>query len=57
MRKGDHDALNFFNGWIAVRHADGWLEQRSHYWFETHEWADQVATDPMTIAECDASFQ
>jgi polar amino acid transport system substrate-binding protein len=57
VRKGDHDALNFFNGWIAVRHADGWLEQRSHYWFETHEWADQVATDPMTIAECDASFQ
>ena len=57
VRKGDHDALNFFNGWIAVRHADGWLEQRSHYWFGTHEWADQVATDPTTIAECDASFQ
>ena len=57
VRKGDLDTLNFFNGWIAVRQADGWLEQHRHYWFETREWADRVATDPDTIAECDASFQ
>ena len=57
VRKGDLDTLNFFNGWIAVRHADGWLEQHRHYWFETREWADQVATDPDTIAECDESFE
>ncbi len=57
VRKGDLDALNFFNSWIAVRHADGWLAQRRQYWFETREWADQVATDPDTVAACDDSFQ
>ena len=57
VRKGDLDALNFFNGWIAVRQADGWLELHRRYWFETRDWADQVATDPDTIAECDESFQ
>ena len=57
VRKGDLDTLNFFNSWIAIRQADGWLEQRRQYWFESREWAHQVATDPDTIAECDASFQ
>ena len=57
VRKGDLDTLNFFNGWIAARNADGWLDQRRRYWFETREWADQVATDPDVIAECDESFQ
>ena len=57
VRKGDHDALNFFNSWIAIRKADGWLEQHRQYWFDTQDWVDLVATDPMTIAECDASFQ
>ncbi|MCY4587349.1 MAG: transporter substrate-binding domain-containing protein [Bryobacterales bacterium] len=56
-RKGDHDALNFFNSWIAIRKADGWLEQHRQYWFDTREWEDLLATDPITIAECDASFQ
>ena len=56
VRKGDLDALNFFNGWIAATKADGWLEQRRRYWFETHDWADLVATDPDTIAACDESF-
>ena len=57
LRKGDLDTLNFFNGWIAARNADGWLDQRRRYWVETREWADQVATDPDVIAECDESFQ
>ena len=57
VRKGDLDTLNFFNSWIAIRQADGWLEQHRQYWFETREWADQVTTDPFTIAECDESFQ
>ena len=57
VRKGDLDTLNFFNSWIAVRHADGWLEQHRQYWFDTREWADQVATDPETVAACDESFQ
>ena len=57
VRKGDLDTLNFFNSWIAVNTANGWLEQRRQYWFETREWADQVATDPDTLAACDDSFQ
>ena len=57
VRKGDLDTLNFFNSWIAVNTANGWLEQRRQYWFETREWADQVATDPDTVAACDDSFQ
>ena len=57
VRKGDLDTLNFFNSWIAANKANGWLEQRRQYWFEAHEWADQVATDPETVAECDDSFQ
>ena len=57
VRKGDLDTLNFLNGWIAVNKANGWLEQRRQYWFEGREWADQVATDPDTVAACDDSFQ
>ena len=57
IRKGDLDTLNFFNGWITANEADGWLEQRRQYWFEGREWADRVATDPDTLAECDESFQ
>ncbi len=57
VRKDDLDTLNFFNSWIAVNKANGWLEQRRQYWFESREWEDQVATDPETVAECDNSFQ
>ena len=57
VRKGDLDALNFFNGWIEANTADGWLVQRWEYWFETREWADQVATDPATLAACEDSFR
>ena len=57
VRKGDLDTLNFFNSWIAVYTANGWLAQRRQYWFETREWADLVATDPDTVAACDDSFQ
>jgi len=57
VRKRDHDALNFFNSWIAIRKADGWLEQHRQYWFDTQDWKDLVATDSMTIAECEASFE
>ena len=42
LRKGDMDALNFFNNWIAVRHASGWLKNRNDYWFKGNDWADQV---------------
>jgi len=38
LKKGDLDTLNFFNNWITVRQADGWLAERKHYWFETTDW-------------------
>ncbi|MDP5218537.1 transporter substrate-binding domain-containing protein [Ruegeria sp. 2205SS24-7] len=43
VRKGDPDAMNFFNNWIAQQWRSGWLEQRHAYWFGTEDWADQVA--------------
>jgi len=38
LKKGDVDTLNFFNNWITVVQAEGWLAERKHYWFETREW-------------------
>lgn len=43
LRKGDPDAINYFNNWIAQQWRSGWLESRHNYWFATEEWADQVA--------------
>ena len=43
LRKGDADALNFFNNWIAVKQASGWLKERNDYWFQTEDWSDQVS--------------
>ncbi len=43
MRRGDPDALNYFNNWIAQQWRSGWLEERHNYWFNSEEWADQVA--------------
>ena len=42
LRKGDPDALNFFNNWIAQAWRTGWLKERHDYWFTTEDWADQV---------------
>lgn len=43
LRRGDPDALNFFNNWIAQQWRTGWLQERHDYWFATEDWADQVA--------------
>lgn len=43
MRKGDPDALNFFNNWIAQQWRSGWLDERHDYWFKGEEWTDMVA--------------
>lgn len=43
LRKGDPDALNFFNNWIAGRQASGWLKERNDYWFKTDAWQALVA--------------
>ncbi len=42
LKKGDHDALNFFNNWITNMHAQGFLKEKTHYWFETKEWESLV---------------
>jgi len=42
LKKGDHDALNFFNNWILNMHAEGFLRERTAYWFESKEWESQV---------------
>jgi len=38
LKKGDFDTLNYFNNWIRVVEAKGWLAERKHYWFETKDW-------------------
>ncbi len=42
LRKGDPDALNFFNNWIAHHWRTGWLQERHDYWFTTEDWARLV---------------
>jgi polar amino acid transport system substrate-binding protein len=42
LKKGDHDALNFFNNWILNMHEQGFLKERTHYWFETKDWESLV---------------
>jgi polar amino acid transport system substrate-binding protein len=38
LRKGDVDTLNFFDSWIRVVEAEGWLAERKRYWFDTQDW-------------------
>ncbi|MBN1847629.1 MAG: transporter substrate-binding domain-containing protein [Deltaproteobacteria bacterium] len=38
LKKGDLDTLNFVNNWITVMNAEGWIEERKHFWFETMDW-------------------
>ena len=42
LRKGDVDTLNFFNNWITVVQAEGWLAERKRYWFETMDWETMI---------------
>ena len=43
LRKGDPDALNFFNNWIAGKQRSGWLNERHDYWFASRVWEGQIA--------------
>ena len=45
LRKGDPDALNYFNNWIAMHWRDGFLKERNDYWFGTLDWRSQVAAE------------
>jgi polar amino acid transport system substrate-binding protein len=42
VKKGDHDLLNYFNNWIMMVGAEGWLAETRRYWFETKDWESQV---------------
>ena len=42
VRKGDHDTINYFNNWITVVEAEGWLAERKNYWFETRDWESKI---------------
>jgi polar amino acid transport system substrate-binding protein len=42
LRKGDHDALNYFNNWILNMHSQGFLKEKIQYWFESKEWEDLI---------------
>jgi len=42
VRKSDYDTLNYFDNWIRVVEAEGWLAERKTYWFETRDWEDQI---------------
>ncbi len=42
IRKGDPDAINFFNNWINMHTKNGWLKERHDYWFRGDEWSDMV---------------
>lgn len=57
LRKGDADAVNFLNGWIAHHRTSGWLAERRTHWFDTRDWNDEVAVAPATVARCQASFE
>lgn len=42
VKKGDYDTLNFFNNWIRVVQAEGWLKERKDYWFKTQDWESKI---------------
>ncbi len=42
VRKGDVDALNFFNNWIEIQQNRGWIRKRYAYWFESTAWKSEM---------------
>lgn len=42
VKKSDYDTLNFFNNWIRVVRAEGWLKERKDYWFNTRDWESRI---------------
>jgi polar amino acid transport system substrate-binding protein len=42
VRKSDFDTLNYLNNWIATVGAEGWLEDRHNYWFNTRDWEGMI---------------
>lgn len=46
VRKGEPGMLNFLNAWIAYWQADGWLDERRKYWFESFDWTTRFGRAP-----------
>jgi polar amino acid transport system substrate-binding protein len=42
VKKGDFDTINYFNNWITVVKAEGWLAERKDYWFSTRDWENML---------------
>lgn len=42
LRKSDFDAVNFFNNWIEMVKAKGWIDERYEYWFLSRDWKYRV---------------
>ncbi len=42
LRKGDVDTLNFFDNWIRSKRENGFLKERSAYWFQSKDWEPLV---------------
>ena len=45
VRKGDPDAINFFDNWILFNTTNGWIGERHDYWFKGNTWKDEVASN------------
>jgi polar amino acid transport system substrate-binding protein len=43
VSKGEQELLNFLNAWVTAKQADLWVATTRDYWFETTEWAKDVA--------------
>ncbi len=42
VRKGDFDTINYFNNWIEMVRAKGWIDERYQYWFLSRDWKNQI---------------
>lgn len=38
IRRGEPGFVNFLNAWVAYWKADGWLDERRRYWFDSLDW-------------------
>jgi polar amino acid transport system substrate-binding protein len=45
VRKGDTATVEAMNAWIRANQANGWIEQRHAYWFDSREWRNRIPTN------------
>ena len=56
LRKGDLDGVNFLSSWIEHYKANGWLDERRQYWFDSQDWEGTLTMDPEVLEHCEESF-